>query len=763
MPLAWLGPVKAPSISETMTSEGPSQVSSQPPTGGPALNFRADAETVEAAPVALYEGIIEKLHSKIPGSQNIKEFLSRPYMLSHGNLTATDSGILWKTDPFNSLQTSLKKEKLNGIYMFRADVEIVINVNASKFQTGRYIIGFVPSGGCIVTTPGYVRKFRAHTANLQTITSTHHVEIDLGTQTTATLVIPFMSIYPMHRTSLTLAEAGIGYVYLIPYVPLAAASGSTSAGYTIWGKYTNIVLGAPALSQGDDGSEEAEAAGVGPVTKMVRKVGQAATILGEIPLISSGAYQVAWAADIIARASHVFGWSKPLDLDAPEYIITRRFPNLQNVDGIDTAHQTATVSTNRVVSSPHSNGVDEMSLKFITSLMTHATMFSWTPSASAGTFLWTSTVNPFVFEQAYGHGWTNTAVGSMTLMFELWRGSLKYKFKFVKNQFYSGRLMFFWNPSVAGTLPGNLAQTEYLHRSVVDVRDMDEYEVTIPYTNMAQYCSRATSVGTVGFVVLDPLIAPSTVPQSISVIVEIAGGDDFELARPNLISEPYVPVVSQAGDIYGEVDVSLDYAKACIGEKIESLRQLAKLNMRTFNTIVSAASGQVIKYSPYLYNYPTQITSNATAVARGQSYTTWNEFVTFFYSMVTGSYRVQVLTLGGSLTVSYGYGSTTTKYSNASFDASSSDSMRGIDNDVDGCFDIVVPPYQTTIGRSVAVQMTSTTTDSFSYGQDATLTCLCVRPVGTPVFAPMISYQAADDFNAYGFCGTFPYIGRTQT
>jgi len=759
----WLSPVKA-CPSPNMTTEGPTEIVNQAPNGGPALDFHADAETVEAAPLVISNQIAQRLEGKIPGAQNIREFLERPYILTQGNFSSVDTGILWKIDPFNSLQTALKKEKLNGVYMFKADIEIVINVNASKFQTGRYIVGYVPSGGCIISTPGYVRKFRAHTANLQTISSTHHVEIDLGTQTTAVLKIPFQSIYPMHRTSLTLTEAGIGYVFLIPYVPLAAASGSTSAGYTIWGRYENIVLGAPALSQGgDDGSEEAKAAGVGPVTKMVRKVGEAATILGEIPLLSAGAYQVSWAADIIARATHVFGWSKPINLDTPQYIVDRRYANIQNTDGVATAHVVGAVSTNRLVAAPSVSGVDEMSLSFITSIYGYATTFSWTPSAAAGTLLWSGTVSPWAYEQSYGHGYTNVPAGAAAMMFEYWRGSIKYRFKFVKNQFYSGRLMFYWNPNVVGTAPGNLAQTEYLHRSIVDIREADEFEIVIPYTNMLQYTPRISSVGNVGFYVLDPLIAPSTVPQSMSVIMELAGGPDFELARPSLTVEPYTPVVSQGGDTYGEVQQSLDHAKICMGEKIESLRQLAKLHIRTYNVQANATSAQAVRYSPFIFNYPTQITSNATAVARGNSYITWMEYISFFYAIVTGSARVIVMSLSGQQTIHFGVGNTTTKYVNSSYSALDFDGSRGIDTDRDGCFDIVLPPYQLTVGRSVANQMASTTTDTFALGQDATTTCLVLRPVVSfSSYAPYVTQMASDDYNAFGFCGTFPYIGRTQ-
>ncbi len=68
----WLGPVKAPSISLYMTTEGPAIVVDAPPRGGPALDFRADAETVEAAPLPIIHNLGSELNDKIPGAQTIK-------------------------------------------------------------------------------------------------------------------------------------------------------------------------------------------------------------------------------------------------------------------------------------------------------------------------------------------------------------------------------------------------------------------------------------------------------------------------------------------------------------------------------------------------------------------------------------------------------------------------------------------------------------------------------------------------------------------
>jgi hypothetical protein len=105
-------------------------------------------------------------------------------------------------------------------------------------------------------------------------------------------------------------------------------------------------------------------------------------------------------------------------------------------------------------------------------------------------------------------------------------------------------------------------------------------------------------MGDLSFVVLDKLTAPSTVSSSITALVEVCGGPDYEVSCPT--KKMYIPLAaaipqsgwkfqSGAGGAHEKTMVSegiiggagfpsseVAPAQLCIGEKIVSLRQLLK-------------------------------------------------------------------------------------------------------------------------------------------------------------------------------------------
>ena len=175
-----------------------------------------------------------------------------------------------------------------------------------------------------LVTPGItgnVLQWRnMHTCNLTKITQLPHVEIDLATQTHVTLKIPYTSVYPMSTWSTTNSSSdfGLGPIFIIPYSALNPGSGgSTTCGYTLLGSLSNIRLGAASVNQADDGTLEAKAQGVGPVTSILRKVSMASGLFSDVPLIGAYARNVSWFTKVAAKSAAYWGFSKPLALAAP--------------------------------------------------------------------------------------------------------------------------------------------------------------------------------------------------------------------------------------------------------------------------------------------------------------------------------------------------------------------------------------------------------------------------------------------------------------
>lgn len=725
-----------------------------------------------------------------PGSDDIVKFLERPMILASGAFSTVDSGILYSADPFvEIMQATIRKNKLNGVFMVRADVVLTLQVNAVRFQTGRYILGHIPSGGgTAVTSRGYLDKFRMHTADLCTISQTPHVEVDLGTMTHCTLEIPYMNIYPyvMNFGSLSPPYA-IGKAFIIPYVPLSAASGDTTASYTLWAAFKNVSLsGAVAQSSYSDG--EQKKAGVGPITRALGAVSTAASILGVIPVISGPAMTVAWIADKASKIAHIFGWSKPVMLSAPVYVVPRIAPYTSTSDQISTATMLSTVATNKLVAAPgngHSK-YDELSIDFIKQVYGLLQKFTWTSSDVAGTSLTSITIYPS-YSNTWGKGVTVAPVAFLTTVFRKWRGSMVYRFKLVKNEFYSGRLLVSFNPSLSGSTPGSMALTDMNYRVVFDIRTASEFEICVPFISPRMYHRSNDPIGDLTVWVLDPLVAPSTVPSTISVIVEYKGGPDFEVADPNSdaagFMEPYVPAVAQSSyEDFGchslgtepPLNKLVSPAAVAIGEQIESLRQIVKMPFFRGSFLEGGllnSSGNI--YYPYVHNTVGQITSNSSALLRSANvYCDYIDLISQMYTMTTGSLRLLVapaseVNIMLDIRAASADSPPVQEVNYVSFPTISGvTSLRAIKYaNKELIVDTILPPYQSTIGRSVCGQMVGQPSNVYStQAYDPVTRYLRVtRADLTGNISVYYMRQAADDWNAMGFISTVPMVARTQT
>jgi hypothetical protein len=733
--------------------------------------------------IPLDSQIVSDIH--VGGTEDIIRFLTRPTIIGHGQLGVSDTGIIASFDPFHEIAVDANKSgKLFGNYMVKADISLKLVVNAVRFQTGRYILGLVPGGGANMVPANYTDFYKMHTTNLQTITQLPHVEIDLGTQTHVELLIPFESMYPMFALPLTSSLFSLGKIFLIPYAALAAASGDTTCGYTLFGSFKNITLSGP-TAQSSFGEQEMYGAGLGPVSTVARKIVKAATIIGEVPLLGQGAMTVGWIADIIGRAAQVFGWSKPIMLSAPMYMTPRMFPFAETSDQVSTARNLALVSTNRVISAPHvgASSVDEMSIDFIKQVFAYHSSANWSTSQAYGDKLFSIVVKPSTFITSVGVGYTIVPAAFPSLVCSWWRGSWRFRFKIVKNEFYSGRLLVSFNPTFVGTTePASIADSQLNHRIVIDLRTTSDFEVCVPYINPRMYCLNSESIGMLTLWVLDPLVVPSSCPSSVTLLCEVAGGGDLEYAKPDvgLQVEPYVPYTTQSEfAVYpchalGGMEKTEKFAVAAsvsIGERLESLRQVAKLfTLKQFNSTLTFVAGNYVAFKPFALGRVTQLTSNAGLLQRSDMYGDWVDLISPMYVMTTGSHRVQFIDGLPSTDALIGVGI----YSNsgAGTDVGTAAPGRGtwqqvrtiVSNQLEKIVDVNVPSYQKTIGR-VTYNQFHNSNDTRNIGRDGVDTNVFVvtmNATDTVARPYSIARQAGDDWNCYGFVGTVPYVLLTQ-
>jgi hypothetical protein len=209
--------------------------------------------------------------------------------------------------------------------------------------------------------------------------------------------------------------------------------------------------------------------------------------------------------------------------------------------------------------------VDEMSLSYITSRWGQLNYFSYDTSAAAATMLYATVICPLAwwFRAPSTLPATNKVVGRFStattnsvqpthLMFaassfKQWRGGVKFRFTFAKTKMHAGRVMVAFNPFLAtpnNTTALTSATTAQLanygssgpdpfaYSAVFDLKDGNVFEFKVPYISPVYYANTASTVGSLVMYVVNPLVAPSVVSNTVQVLVEIAGDVDFELANP---------------------------------------------------------------------------------------------------------------------------------------------------------------------------------------------------------------------------------------
>jgi hypothetical protein len=612
-------------------------------------NFADDTfgqETTVLAPTDLTVAL--RSVNEIPGAGSIVDFLSKPAKISTGAFATTDSGTLVSFDPWTvTVGDSWKRQKLDGVYLVRADVRVRLTVNATRFQQGRYILYWVPSGGVPNTNESYLAYNRAHRSNLMTITTLPHVEIDLAKQTHVELLLPFTAAYSHFNQTLQTPPTvfSLGMVYVTPYSPLQAGSGSNTCSYTLWTSLENIELSMPTIPQ--SGYLEAEvhsgkgksvsdmeqmARGSGPISSTLAKVSLSSDILSAIPILGPAMSSLSWISRHIARSADVWGFSKPMVLDAPTRVVRNTLPYVANADGDSMSLPLSLMSTNQVVidSGLQRTKADEMALSYIAQQYSFLQTFAWTTSSAVDTNLTSIAIQPSLYTTTYGKGTCYAPVSLVQLYFRYWRGSIKFRFKMVKTEFHSGRLAIAYIPVFNSTSSAvvTTGQSQYLYRQIVDIRETSEFEVCVPFVFPEVYADVNSVLGSLNLTVLDALTAPNTVTQSITFLVEVAGGDDIEYAfptSPELLA--YLPAVVQSGYTvtpcytFGTTptDLSVTPASISIGEQVHSLRQLFKRVQFSTITNTPTAFNDPLRVYPFLNVAASQITNNTTVLLKDVS------------------------------------------------------------------------------------------------------------------------------------------------
>jgi len=775
-----------PQLSQGGATLIPTSNSSQNPT----TKFADDTIGYEAQETRRVDLDPFSSHVIAPSSQTIVDYLQRPSIISSGNLSASDSGILFFAD-VTSLITPQKFSRMSNIYTYRADFEVTLQVNADRFQQGRYILFYLPTGGALspANTGNSLLWKNMHTCNLTKITQLPHVEIDLATQTHVTLKIPYTSIYPMISWSTvnSASAQGLGIFGICPYSPLNPGSGgSTTCGYALLGSLQNVKIGSASVNQADDSTKEAQAQNIGPITSALNRVSLVGDVLGDVPLIGSAARNVSWYAKVASRATSIMGWSKPIALSAPTRMDRKTTPFNAVSDVSTNAKPLGVLSENSVrVPSSLTSSVDEMDYGFIVKHFAHLLSLSWTTSGVTGNVLGTIPVIP-QGSVAWSKGYAHTPLSFVYNQFARYRGSIKYRFKLVKTAFHRGRLIVAFYPGISIGTP-SIGNSEYVFREIVDVSTTSAFEVCCPYMVPTPWTNQNTQIGTMVVYILDPLVAPVSVSTSVDILLEVAGGDDMQFSVPITWQvEPYAPSTAQAGDeSYSETpcftlgpksNAPLDLINVeTSGEVVKSVRQLIKRNWHYGIGSGNLGGATYIQFYPYAVTPVTQAATTSGVLYRdtfkSDLVNLWSCAYAISYGSMLYTFRPPDGSLSGGPTQSYTLESAAlfgTATQTAWYTSTSGYTPLGVltynTMNIEGPAEIRSPNWNGNLGRSTPAQFCNKSSLTSMIEPAANCTNIVLsdsQSIGN--FNVGAARSAADDFGFGVFVGVPPVVAYSAT
>jgi hypothetical protein len=532
----------------------------------------------------------------------------------------------------------LVADKLRGYLGIRATIIYTIVVNGNRFQQGRYMFAWVPSGGVKIGTTRFTQWFNGHIATLKQRTQLHRVEIDLNCDTEAELVVPFSSAinwYPLAKTD-TVGMGETGHFCIFPYSPLAASGGSTTAYFKVYAHLDDVELfGAAVPQMGKRASArivkktasemEAKNANIGPVESTMSTLTNVANALTVVPLLAPFATPASWVFEALTGVAASFGWSKPPHLAPAHRIVRQHAPYMGSVDNDDYSLPLSLEVKNAVEAIPGLGFTDNDELDFLSFVTMPCFIQSttWSTGLSNGTLLMAQSIDPSSLSTVISGVTHHTPLSFVASYFDNWRGGMVFKLKLVKTEFHSGRISINFSPSNSvGDIPATTyADTPYLERKIYDIRECNEIIVSVPYTNVLPYLDtrisgslKTSSTGLFQIWVEDQLVAPANVTSSITILMEAYGADDMEFAHPSVISQiPVYGIVPQMGERALRNDCRLDNselslshpqdhieaASKCMGERIRSFRSLLKAYSALPNT-----TGNQDGVAESLYLYP---------------------------------------------------------------------------------------------------------------------------------------------------------------
>lgn len=549
--------------------------------------------------------------------QDVREYFRRPVCI-RATVVGSGRGALWnQSGSFASFLGFWTQgiNRLLGAYGIRAKMVVTLQVAATPFHQG--LLCLAAQYGLQTSQPYVYDRAK----DPCTVTNLPHVILDLSVDTSVQLHLPYINVAEYSDIRGVNFEPAYINLSLSNLCSVPSIAGMGPPTYQVYlhledielfgatpQAYTNVVLTAgrklsPVTEEFERDSH--------PFSSALHAAGKSISFLAKgVPSISSIGGPVAWALGKAAGVVRYFGYGKAAVTDPLMRVVRYDTVGEFNTDVATSSMVVAATAANTtsINTGVGASDVDEMSLSYVTSRWSQINVFDLATTSTAGTLIYATPITPLAFwfrsrggvpaanvaVPFYSSATANSVQPSHVMFaascFKQWRGGLKFRFIFAKTKMHAGRVLVNFNPYVntvtnttllttATTASvanyGTIGADPYGYSAIFDLKDGNVFEFKVPYVCPLPYANLATTTGALAMFVVNPLIASNVVSTAISVIVQVAGDVDFELANPAGIMFPVHnsgTIQLNAGRVLSESPEAFN--QLTMGECITSVKQL---------------------------------------------------------------------------------------------------------------------------------------------------------------------------------------------
>lgn len=517
-------------------------------------------------------------------------YLSRPVRVASYTWT---EGVTFSTafEPWSLFfNNSIIKKKLDNFSRLRCKLKVKFVINSSPFYYGAIRACYLPM---------YFPQSVSNPGDEIPLSQTPGVFLEPSKMSSVEMDLPFLWTGAWLDVTKATEYSDMGKIQLVQYYPLSSANGVAGAGITIsvyvWAEDVELMGPTTRLAVQNDEYSVSNGTISGPATA----VANYSRYFFDIPFIGNLARAANIGASAVSGIAKLFGYSNPPMIDDVHAFQPKSFHAFANVETRMPLDKLSLDPKNEVTIDNTVCDIDPTDpLSFKNTIMRESYIGQalWTGVKTVNQPLATGLVSPahvVTYVETNQSRLYHTPSSYFGRMFQQWRGSMQYRFKFIKTKYHKGRVIIAWDPQENLISASNL-ETSIFTR-VVDLEFEDEVTIDIPYkatnpylevANTDEFSSSLTPSfpsfstrnhnGMFTMRVLNVLTGPTTAPD-VGILVFAKPLDDLRYSRPRSITNNLTTLAVQSQELsitnqLPTTDTVIDLIT--VGETIISLRPL---------------------------------------------------------------------------------------------------------------------------------------------------------------------------------------------